>query len=100
MLRKRHPERYEPLDFEVEDNREAPDDRRAIAELGEQLSAGLRGLTDIERVCFCLKHLEQWRIREIAAELDTNDGSVKQAIFRAVRKLRVSLADLRSQHDE
>ena len=37
---------------------------------------------------------------EIAAELDTNDGSVKQAIFRAVRKLRVSLADLRSQHDE
>jgi RNA polymerase sigma-70 factor (ECF subfamily) len=100
LLRKRHPERYEPLDFEVEDNTEAPDDRRANAELGGRLSASLQGLTEIERVCFVLKHLEQWRIREIAAELDTNDGSVKQALFRAVRKLRVSLADPRSQHDE
>jgi len=95
-----NPERYAPLDFEVEGNTEAPDDSRATAELGSRLSASLEGLTEIERVCFVLKHLEQWRIREIAAELGTNDGSVKQALFRAVRKLRVSLADLRSQHDE
>jgi RNA polymerase sigma-70 factor (ECF subfamily) len=100
LLRKRRPERSEPLDFEVEDNSNSPDDCRAAAELGTRLSASLQRLTEIERVCFVLKHLEQWRIREIAAELDTNDGAVKQALFRAVRKLRVSLADLRSQHDE
>ena len=100
LLRKRHPERYEPLDFEVADDADAPEDCRANAELGSRLSASLEGLTDIERVCFCLKHLEQWRIREIAAELGANDGSVKQALLRAVRKLRVSLADLGSQHDE
>jgi RNA polymerase sigma-70 factor (ECF subfamily) len=100
LLRKRRPERSEPLDFEVEDDAGAPDDCRATAELGTRLSASLAGLTEIERVCFCLKHLEQWRIREIATELNTNDGSVKQALFRAIRKLRVSMADLRSQHDE
>ncbi len=100
LLRKRHPERHEPLDFEPEDNCEAPDERRATDELGTRLSASLQDLSELERLCFVLKHLEQWRIREIAEELETNDGSVKQALFRAVGKLRVSLADLRSQHDE
>ena len=100
LIRKRHPERFEPLEVDVEDTTEAPDERRALSEFGDRLSASLTGLTEIERVCFCLKHLEQWRIREIATELGTNDGSVKQALFRAVRKLRVSLSDLRSQHDE
>ena len=42
----------------------------------------------MERVCFVLKHLEHWRLKEIAEELRTNDGTVKQAVFRAVRKLR------------
>jgi RNA polymerase sigma-70 factor (ECF subfamily) len=100
LLRKRHPERFEPLDFEVEDASDAPDEHQANAELGTRLSASLKRLSETERVCFVLKHLEQWRIREIAEELDTNDGSVKQALFRAVRKLRPSFADLRSQHDE
>ena len=100
LLRKRHPERFEPLDFEVEDDTDSPEASRQNAELGQRLSESLSGLTEIERVCFVLKHLEQWRIREIADELGTNDGSVKQAVFRAVRKLRTSLADLRSQHDE
>ena len=34
--------------------------------------------------------------KEIAAELNSSEGTIKQAIFRAVRKLRVSMADLRS----
>jgi DNA-directed RNA polymerase specialized sigma24 family protein len=40
--------------------------------------------------------MEQWRLAEIAAELGTNVGVVKQAIFRAVRKLREKLPDIRS----
>jgi RNA polymerase sigma-70 factor (ECF subfamily) len=100
LRRRRHPERYESLDFEVQDDGDMPDEHSAGTELGTRLSDSLRDLTEVERVCFVLKHLEQWRIREIAEELDTNDGSVKQALFRAVRKLRPSFADLRSQHDE
>ena len=39
LLRKRHPERFEPLDFEVEDGSDAPDENQANAELGTRLSA-------------------------------------------------------------
>jgi RNA polymerase sigma-70 factor (ECF subfamily) len=100
LLRKNRPERSQPLDMELVDESPAPPEIHADAELGSRLSDSLRQLTDIERICFCLKHLEQWRIREIAEELDMNENSVKQALFRGVRKLRKSMASLRSQYDE
>ena len=40
---------------------------------------------------FLLKHIEGWRLDEIAESLQTNINSVKNALFRAVRKLRVDL---------
>ena len=100
LLRKNRPERSEPLEFDVMDQSESPQDIHSDSELESSLSNSLRKLTEIERVCFVLKHLEQWRIKEIAEELGANDGTIKQALFRAVRKLRVSMADLRSQHYE
>ena len=51
-------------------------------------------LSEIERVCFVLKHLEQWRLKEIADELDVKIDTVKQALFRGVKKLRVRMKDL------
>ena len=100
LLRKHRPERSQPLDIELVDESPAPPEIHSDAELGSQLSHSLRQLTDIERMCFVLKHLEQWRIREIADELGANENNVKQALFRGLRKLRKSMADLRSQHDE
>ena len=100
LLRKNRPERSQPLDMELVDESPAPPEIHADTELGSQLSDSLRQLTDIERMCFVLKHLEQWRIREIAEELGASEGNVKQALFRGVRKLRKSMANLRSQHDE
>jgi len=44
-----------------------------------------------------LKHLEQWRLKEIAEEIGSNTGTVKQAIFRAVKKLRVHMAALQRE---
>jgi DNA-directed RNA polymerase specialized sigma24 family protein len=44
-----------------------------------------------------LKHLEQWRLAEIAEQIDCNVGTVKQAIFRAVKKLRTHLACLQRE---
>jgi DNA-directed RNA polymerase specialized sigma24 family protein len=41
-----------------------------------------------------LKHLEQWRLKEIAEELGSNIGTVKQALFRGVRKLRKRMTTL------
>jgi RNA polymerase sigma-70 factor (ECF subfamily) len=96
LLRKNRPGLFEPLESDVPDTNDSPEDERSRQELDNHLSAALANLSDTERVCFVLKHLEQWRLREIADELETNVGSVKQAIFRAVRKLRPAMTRLQS----
>ena len=49
-------------------------------------------LTARERISFSLRHFEGMSIREIAGVMKVPDGSVKNNLFRAVRKLRVALA--------
>ena len=61
------------------------------------LSAAMTQLSEFERICFVLKHLEQWRVREISEELDINEGRVKQAVFRAVKKLRIDMNHMKRQ---
>lgn len=61
-------------------------------QLGAQLGSALKQLTDMERVCFVLKHLEGYSLHELTQQLSTTLDSVKQALFRATRKLRVNLA--------
>ena len=96
LLRKRRPGVFEPLDFDIEDDGAEPEDERHAEELSTDLARALNKLSDIERVCFVLKHLEDWRLKEIAAETGSNVGTVKQALFRGVRKLRKSMPTLRS----
>jgi RNA polymerase sigma-70 factor (ECF subfamily) len=97
LLRKNRPAAFEPLEAEIEDAGETPESVRAEQELGKTLSAAMTHLSEFERVCFVLKHLEQWRLKEIAEEAGTDVGAVKQAIFRAVRKLRVCMGGLRGE---
>ena len=97
LLRKNKPGVFEPLVVEVADETNSPESDQHDRDLGEALSSAFKGLTEIERICFVLKHLEQWRLKEIAAELDIKIDTVKQAIFRAVRKLRISMADLQGE---
>ena len=91
LLRKSRPGVFEALETDVEDLDSGPDQSLLDYELESQLAEALARLTEVERVCFVLKHLEQWRAKEIAAELGINEGRVKQAVFRAVKKLRVDL---------
>jgi RNA polymerase sigma-70 factor (ECF subfamily) len=100
LLRKCKPDRLAPLETEIPDESISPHDSLADTQLESRLAVALEGLTEIERVCFVLKHFEQWRLKEIADELGTNVGVIKQALFRAVRKLRVSMADMRSESNE
>ena len=44
-----------------------------------------------------LKHVEQWKLIEIADEMKISQDSVKQALFRALRKLRGALEVWRSE---
>jgi len=100
LMRKSRPGVFEPLETDVEDSAMRPDRAWETHELESSLARALGRLTEIERVCFVLKHLEQWRAREIAAELGLNEGRVKQAVFRAVKKLRISMRDMQRESHE
>lgn len=100
LIRKQKPGLSEPLVDEIADEQLRPDRIWADHELENSLARKLAELTDIERVAFVLKHLEQWRAREIATQLGLNEGQVKQAVHRAVKKLRVSMSELQEKNDE
>ena len=94
LLRKNRPGVFEPLEEEPADVTSSPESAAQDRDLDRELSSALTLLSEIERVCFVLKHLEQWRLREIAEELDVGINTVKQALFRAVRKLRTAVTSL------
>lgn len=60
--------------------------------LRRALHHALQTLTPLERTAFALRHYEGRSIAEIAAALALSENAAKQAIFRAVRKLRAALA--------
>lgn len=68
-----------------------PDQVMQQHDLGEATRVAMAGLSDMERGAFLLRHFEEMSIREIGQAMDMNEGAVKQALFRAVRKMRVTL---------
>jgi RNA polymerase sigma-70 factor (ECF subfamily) len=64
-------------------------------EMATQQQFAMHGLTRLERIAFLLRHVEEQSTSEIAAALDMAPNAVKQAIFRAVQKLRRRLAPYR-----
>ncbi len=100
LIRRSRPGVFEPLETDVGCDDARPERAWEEHELESELARALGRLTDIERVCFVLKHLEQWRAKEIAAELGLNEGRVKQAVFRAVKKLRVSMRSMQEHAHE
>lgn len=67
--------------------------RRKI--LNEQIQKALETLTPRERTVFELKHYHGLRLRAIGEMLNTTEETAKNTLFRATRKLRVQLAELR-----
>ncbi len=93
LTRRRKTRAEEELD---EESHFAPSDAAPEREYSEQafgkdLSTAMQRLTAMERQTFLLAHVEGWRLEEIAESLQTNANNTKQALFRAVRKLRVDL---------
>ncbi|HVF34548.1 MAG TPA: RNA polymerase sigma factor [Candidatus Saccharimonadia bacterium] len=66
------------------------------AEITRRLGVALGALSPAERTAFVLRHVEQYPIEEIASVMQSNANACKQTVFRAVQKLRVALAPLRS----
>ena len=69
----------------------SPESEYTLEALGKDLSAAMQRLSAMERQVFLLKHIEGWRLDEIAESMHTTINGVKHALFRAVRKLRVDL---------
>ena len=61
------------------------------AEAGRDIATQLRRMSGIERTAFVLRHHEGRSIEEISETLSLSTSASKQAIFRAVRKLRGAL---------
>jgi RNA polymerase sigma-70 factor, ECF subfamily len=97
QIRKSKPGVFQPLESDIETLTEEPRQVLEDHELEDSLARALARLTDTERVCFVLKHLEQWRVREICDELSLNEGRVKQAVHRAVKKLRISMQSMQDE---
>jgi RNA polymerase sigma-70 factor (ECF subfamily) len=56
--------------------------------------AAMAELTPMERTAFTLRHMEDVSMAEIASALNVTSNSAKQAVFRAVSKLRRSLTPI------
>ena len=87
---------FDALERDVPADSDSPEAIVANAMIGSKLSRAMEELSEMERVCFVLKHLEQWRIAEIAEELGISISAAKQAVFRAVKKLRSRMTDIKS----
>ncbi len=74
-----------------------PERMAQSAEIDKRVQDALQELSPLERAAFTLRHYEGRTIDEICATLGLGTSAAKHSVFRAVRKLRVALAPLRSQ---
>jgi RNA polymerase sigma-70 factor, ECF subfamily len=91
LMRRRRPQATAELDTEYLMAANSPHGEYVQEALSRDLITAMQRLTTMERQTFVLKHIEGWRLEEIAESLQTNANNTKQALFRAVRKLRVDL---------
>jgi RNA polymerase sigma-70 factor, ECF subfamily len=74
-----------------------PERMAQSAEIDRRVQDALKELSPLERAAFTLRHYEGRSIDEISATLGLGTSAAKHSVFRAVKKLRVALAPLRSQ---
>jgi len=80
--------------IQVPDRSAGPERLLLDREIEHRRHAAMEKMTPDERLAFVLRHLEGRSTEEIAAALDITPNNAKQAVFRAVQKMRRSLAPL------
>jgi len=102
-LNKRRSQAAVPIAEEFDDERPAiqladrgagPERLLLDREIEHRRQAAMEKMTTDERLAFVLRHLEGRSTEEIAAALQVTPNNAKQAVFRAVQKMRRSLAPL------
>jgi RNA polymerase sigma-70 factor, ECF subfamily len=81
----------------VSDQRASANPDRELSRkfLAERIREALDKLTPRERMVFELKHYQGLKLRTIGEILNTTEETAKNTLFRATRKLRANLAELR-----
>jgi RNA polymerase sigma-70 factor (ECF subfamily) len=64
-------------------------------EIQSRIARAMERLSPRERVVFEMKHYQGLKLRAIGDALGTTEETVKNSLFRATRKLRSELAELR-----
>jgi RNA polymerase sigma-70 factor (ECF subfamily) len=80
--------------IQIPDQQAGPERLILDREASTLRETALQTLTPMERTAFTLRHMEDVSIAEIATALNISANSAKQAIFRAVTKLRTALEPL------
>src|SRR5438093_7349521 len=91
--------RSESLDEAVElpaNDLPTPERLAQSSEIQRRVQGALADLSPLERAAFTLRHYEGRSIDEISRTLGLGTSAAKHSVFRAVKKLRISLAPLRS----
>ena len=106
QLRRRHRDEISSSDLGSSDDDEdfllsriaespSPGQHARGAEIRRRIDAELARMSVIERTAFVMRHAEGQSLNDISQTLSLNISACKQAIFRAVRKLRGALQPLR-----
>lgn len=62
-------------------------------QLRKQIERALGKLSPFEKTVFTLRHMQNFKLSEIATVVDRSEGTVKNILFRAIRKMREQLQD-------
>ena len=79
-------------EIEVPSTRPGPERLVLSAEMEAAMREGIDAMSHVERTAFVMRHFEGCSIEEISAALHQSIGSAKNTVFRAVQKMRRSLA--------
>ena len=90
----RHPSRREEEQEPLPSSEPGPDRIALSLEVERAVNAALGELSPMERTAFVLRHYEERSIAEICDQLGLGVSAGKQAVFRAVKKLRRVLEPL------
>lgn len=73
----------------------SPEQMLGSDQISRRIELALDTLSDRERLVFTLRHHEGMRLRQIGETCSMSEESAKQCLFRATKKLRKELQDVR-----
>ena len=73
----------------------SPADAASADQIRGRIWAAFRKLPDRQREVFVLRHIEECSTAQVAEALGLDQGTVKRHLFRAIRKMRDALGDMR-----